>query len=478
MNDTVFYIIMILIVVLLFLAYLLIAYFYNSYDTYKITTNDNFTKTKDYINNTTKTLDTNMNTLNINTNNKYGAIIDNIKNENNIKFNMMDSNLLKINSNNLNLQSNITSNTTNLNNFDRNIKQYIEFKDNNNNINEAIFNHAFSAIPNLSLNIIRNITAISGMTIKTDDLNSNQFRICDNDITSKNCIDMSVKNGIFNIKKSDTDINYNNNNNNNVNNLKIKGNRIFGSSSRIGINGVLENNVYYREDDLVNFDLSNNSILFGGDEYNASMYIDAKTNITSHGPYLRELNFFKDGFESFKQYKKESTGINILDKLFKIENYNTIKFTEQDIKVIRNEFINNSILISYTIIKETPPKNNILILNLNLNLNLTLFKFFGIEFEVNINEFSNTENNVIPTIIKENEDININSIILNKKKLLIKINEINNFIYPTEDFSNESLNIRIKLSSDKFTLPDYYKENIITNFTKGKIIINLPNLPN
>lgn len=469
MNDTVFYIIMILIVVLLFLAYLLIAYFYNSYDTYKITTNDNFTKTKDYINNTTKSLDTNMNTLNINTNNKYGSIIDNIKNENNIKFNMIDSNLLKVNSNNLNLQSNITSNTTNLNNFDKNIKQYIEFKDNNNNINEAIFNHTFSAIPNLSLNIIRNITAISGMTIKTDDLNSNQFRICDNDITSKNCIDMSVKNGIFNIKQSDID-------NNNVNNLTIKGKKIIKGDTTTIVNGVIDNKFLYRDgDDLVNFDLSNNSILFGGDEYNASMYIDKKSGFTSFGPYLRELNFFKQGFESLKKNKIVSTGINMLDKLLKIENYNTINFTEQDIKVIRNEFINNSILISYTIIKETPPKNNILILNLNLNLNLTLFKFFGIEFEVNINEFLNTENNVIPTIIRENDDININSIILNKKKLLIKINEINNFIYPTEDFSNENLNIRIKLSSDKFTLPDYYKENIITNFTKGKIIINLPN---
>ena len=87
-----------------------------------------------------------------------------------------------------------------------------------------------------------------------------------------------------------------------------------------------------------------------------------------------------------------------------------------------------------------------------------------------INEFSNTENGVKPTIIKENDDIKIDTITLNKKKLLIKINEINNLIIPTEDFSNENLNFRIKLSSDKFTLANYYDENIITNFTKGKII--------
>jgi hypothetical protein len=419
MNDTVFYIILILIVVLLFLAYLLIAYFYNSYDTYKIKTNDNFTKTKDYINNTTKTLDTNMTTLNINTNNKYAAIIDNIKNENNIKFNKIDSNLLLVSSNNFKLESNITSNTTNLNNFDRNIKQYIEFKDNNNNINEAIFNHTFGAIPNLSLNIIRNITAISGMTIKTDELNSNQFRICDNDITSTNCIDMSVKNGIFNIYPSDIQ-------NNNVNNLKISAKN---------------------KNTLANFDLTNNNIYLGGEGENASLFIDSNNK-----PYVKELNFLTN-----------NTKYNDVKQVYDITNvptqtYNTFKYSNNNIIDLYKNNFDNSVPGMYTIFKGTP---NTIILNLK-------FKSSYIDnssiINITIDELLNTENNITPTIITETIDINtfINSIKLNLNKITITFKS-------SATMPANNSNIRIKLSSDKFTIPASYTDASISNIFTGVI---------
>jgi len=414
---------MIFIVLLLFLAYLLIAYFYNSYDTYKIKVNDNFTKTKDYINTTTTTLDTNMNTLNTNTNNKYTSIIDNIKNENNTKFNIIDSNILFLNSNSSNIKVDITSNITNLSNFDRNIKQYIEFKDNNNNINEAIFNHTFSAVPTLSLNFIRNITAISGMTIKTDLLNSNQFRICDNNINEKNCIDMTVKDGIFNIYPSDIQ-------SNNINNLKIS-----GKNKNI----------------LANFDLANNNIYLGGDQENAGLFIDSNNKF-----YVKALNFLTADAkysETKQNYNKNniSTG----------QTFNTLKYDSEDIINLNKNNLDNAVSGMYTIFKATP---NTIILNLNFKKILTTSTINTIN--ITINELINTENNISLTASSEGIDLSgiINTIILNANKIKI------NFKSSITALSINNSILRIKLSSNKFTINSQYTEASISNIFIAELV--------
>ena len=50
MIDLYYNIIIIVLVLVLFLAYILIAYFYTSYSNYKVDVDDNFEKTKNYIN--------------------------------------------------------------------------------------------------------------------------------------------------------------------------------------------------------------------------------------------------------------------------------------------------------------------------------------------------------------------------------------------------------------------------------------------
>ena len=60
MNDLYYNIIIIVLVLVLFLVYILIAYFYTSYSNYKEDVDDNFSKTKNYINTTISKIDDNI----------------------------------------------------------------------------------------------------------------------------------------------------------------------------------------------------------------------------------------------------------------------------------------------------------------------------------------------------------------------------------------------------------------------------------
>ena len=413
MTDTIFYIVIIFIVIILFLAYLLLAYFYNSYDIYTVSTNDNFVKTKDYINNTIKILDTNMNTLNSNTNNKYTAIIDAIKNDNTTKFSNINSNIASINSNSTIIQSNILSNSNNINKFDTNIKQYIEFKDNNNSINEAIFNHTFSTIPNLSLNILRNVNAISGMTIKTDITNSNQFRICDNNINAPKCIDMNVSGNSFNIYSSDVQ--------SNVNTIKFLGKN---------------------KKTLANFDLATNNIYLGGDETTAPLFINSNNEI-----FFKSINILSNNvnyLESKQFYNK--TGLPM-------QTFNAYKYDIDDI-IKSKQYINNNLIDGlYNIYKGTI--NNTVIINLIIKTSIPTNS--TIIFD--IDEIANTASNISLTFTELPSSIYINTVKLNTKTLSLT--------FKTAVPINT--NIKIKISDSSLALLPVYTETLISNVFSAKI---------
>jgi len=76
MNETFYNITILILVIILFLAYVIIAYFYSSYNTYKEDVDNNFEKTKDYINSSISTLDTNFKTSIKEINNNSNTIND------------------------------------------------------------------------------------------------------------------------------------------------------------------------------------------------------------------------------------------------------------------------------------------------------------------------------------------------------------------------------------------------------------------
>lgn len=265
MNDLYYNIIIIVLVLVLFLAYILIAYFYTSYSNYKDDVDVNFEKTKNYINLNITKLDSNIrtsidenNTKIFNTSN-YISDINTKVNRNDLRYtdnynnvtnliNVTNTNLNNTNSNlNLflnNTNSNINNTNSNLNKFDTNIKQYFQYKSNGSTINDAIFNYQFGVSPNLSLDLLRNVNAISGMTVETDN-STNNFRLCDK---SRNCMDMNIDNQGLNIFPS-----------------------IFNSNNTTSNIYIYDKN---KTSILAKFDLANRGIYLGGDGENAGMYIN------------------------------------------------------------------------------------------------------------------------------------------------------------------------------------------------------------
>ena len=133
-------------------------------------------------------------------------------------------------------------NSSNLNNFDKGLKKYFNFTDDKESpINDKIFNHTFTSI-NPNLNLISQVNVLSGMTIKTSHslINSNNFRICDDNLI-KNCINLNVYNGNFNITPE-----------NSTNSL------IINNANKIP---------------MANFDMVNNNIYLGAGDDNAPLFI-------------------------------------------------------------------------------------------------------------------------------------------------------------------------------------------------------------
>lgn len=418
MNDLYYNIIIIVLVLVLFLVYILIAYFYTSYSNYKEDVDDNFSKTKNYINTTISKIDDNIrssitenNTKINNTSNLINNIDSKVnknyyKSEDNIaevknSFNIYDSNLK-------NTKIQIDSNTLNLQNFDKNIKQFIQYKANGTSINDAIYNYQFGVSPNLSLDFLRNVNATLGMTIETD--NTSNFRLCDK-TKNGNCMDMSINNGGLDIFPT----NYSSNTTENI--------LIYDKNKNV----------------LAKFDLKNREIYLGGEGEDAGMYIQ-NSNV-----YVKKINL-TNSYSSVKTlYDKTRMG--------QTQTFNTYPFELQD--------INNRTEIYgiYTIIKgtETPAQNTI-IFNFKCSNDIPS----GTTLIFDIQELSNTNTN----------DININIIDIESKPLPIISSAVintNSIKLITSAIINKDRNYRIKIRSQDLTIHSSYTEPNITNIINHRL---------
>ena len=416
MYDIYYNLIIIVIIIVLFLAYILIGYFYNNYKENKENVYDNLRKTTRYINKTNDTLSSNI-TSSINK-------TDNVKTELVNRINGLGTNLLNIdtrvlyntsNASNLNLK--FINDSNNLNNFDTKLKNYFQYKDGATVINQKLFDYTFTTnTPNLSLDMITKITAISGMTVKTTD--ENTMRICDNDRSANsNCIEMNIINGNFNIYPSSIP-------NNNVSNIS------FYNKNKAGV--------------LAKFDLANSNIYLGGSDDNAALFIH-ESNV-----YVKNINFLK----SDAKYSEIATNINY-DKTLNnpSQSYNNYAYNTNDI--INFNTLNknyNAITINgiYTIIKSTDltkPNNNTLIIN---------FKSLSIipnakTITILIDELSNTSplNQSLTTTSEytsPNATLNVKNITLTITKEIPK-----------------NTNVRLTFTDEKLAIPASYTEEYITN---------------
>jgi len=418
MIDLYYNIIIIVLVLVLFLAYILIAYFYTSYSNYKEDVDDNFEKTKNYINTSISKIDDNIrssiteNNTKINNTSNYISDINkkvnrvDLKSEDNYYEVKNSLNNYSSNLNNTNLL--IDSNTTNINKFDTNIKQFIQYKSNGTTINEAIYNYQFGVSPNLSLDLLRNVNAISGMTIETDNISN--FRLCDK---NKNCMDMNINNGGLNIFPT----NFSSNTTNNIFIYDKKKEKI-----------------------LAKFDLENRGIYLGGEGENAGMYIN-DSNV-----YIKKINIINnsDNYSSVKTlYDKQNKG--------QIQSYNTYPFGLDD---INNKTEINGI---YSIIKgtETPPQNEI-IFNFKCSNDIPS----GTTLFFNIQELSNTSTtDIIITSFETIPASIISSVILNTN--IIKV--------ITSTIIYKDRNYRIKIKNVELIINKIYTEPNITNIINHRL---------
>ena len=433
MNDLYFNIIIIVVVIVLFLAYILIAYFYTSYNNYKVDVDDNFQETKKYINSSISIVDNNIrssvienntkinNTSNyINDINKKVSRID-LKNDDNYmeiknKLNNYDSNLSKTNIKIENNELNINKIDTNVTKFDTNIKQFIQYKSNGTTINDAIYSYQFGVSPNLSLDFLRNVNAISGMTIETD--NTSNFRLCDK---NKNCMDMNIDNGGLNIFPT-------NSTSNTTDNILI-----------------YDKN---KENVLAKFDLKNRGIYLGGEGEDAGMYIhnsnvyikniqvlvDGATYTQKKIPYDKSID---NPYQLYTNYPMDITDFqkDLLPKITGI--YSIIKGTKDD--------PNNTIIFNFMSSGTIPIENS--------------FIFY-------VNELSGdiTKPNVsIATNFIETTNINIISANI-LQGVLIQIKQ-STIIQPY-------YNYRIKIKSSDIIIDPKFTESTITNIIISMVNVN------
>lgn len=255
MGEILNTIILIIVIVVLILGYVLISYFYNTYNQNKDLVNYNFKKTADYVNTNTTTITNNISSLE-NKTNSFDSRITLINTTTTSNVNLLTSNFdyLKTLT-----QPLITNPNSNIANFDTSLKNYFNFKHNNSTINEKLYSYQFGVTPNLSLELLRNIDATSGMTIRTN--NERLFRVCDV-ANANSCIDLNVNNGNFNVYPSATS-------GNTINNMNIM------NSSTGSV--------------LANFNFPNKSIYLGGANENAGLYIK------EGDVYVKNLNLLKSG---------------------------------------------------------------------------------------------------------------------------------------------------------------------------------------
>jgi len=415
MNDLYYNIIIIVLVLVIFLAYILIAYFYSSYNNYKDDVDDNFEKTKNYINSTISKIDNNIrssineNDIKIkNTSNQINDIdskINRVDLKHKDNYNDVSSSIKTTNIDLNNLNTRLTSNDINLNKFDTNLKQFVQYKSNGTTINDAIYNYNFGVSTNLSMDLLRNVNAISGMTIETDNLNNNNFKLCDK---TKNCMEMNINNGL-NIFPTPSSTSTPNNTNN------------------IYIYDKTKKNV------IAKFDLENKGVYLGGDGENAGMFIK------DGDVYVKKINILNGDYASIKSvYDKSKKG--------QMQTFNTYPLDLTDINY-KTEITGIYVINRGT---ETPPINTIII-NFKSSNDIPV----GTNIIFNIPELSNIETNQsIPS--PETSPLSI----LSSVSL-----DTDNIKIITSSLILKDTNIRIKLSSVLFTIDDADKtETTITNF--------------
>jgi len=306
MNDIYYNLILLVIIIVLFLALILIAYFYNSYTNNKIVLKNNLYETKDYVNDTSRILDENIRASYDDNNKRIDKLDDKYKDINrdltrNINTNTNEINKLKgsieLSSNNINKS---------LNNFDNGLKQYFDFKASGSRISDSIFNYTFAPVPNLSIDLIRNVTALNGMTVMSDVTTNNNFRICDTDNSKKNCIDMSItKEGVFNIAPIPD-----------ISNEKI--------------NNINKINILNKDNKkLVNIDLKTNNIFLGGEGDDAGMMIN------NDNVFVKKLNLINPNisFTDEKIYKDKNSYLPADNSV------NTYEFNIMDTKYVPETLI-------------------------------------------------------------------------------------------------------------------------------------------
>jgi hypothetical protein len=427
MNDLYYNIIIIVLVLVLFLAYILIAYFYTSYSNYKGDVDDNFEKTKNYINTSISKIDDNIRSSITENNNKINNT-SNYINEINKKVSRVElksednynENKKSINNFNLDLnntKSQLSSNGENLNKFDTNIKQFIQFKSNGTTINEAIYKYQFGVSPNLSLDLLRNVNAISGMTIETDNISN--FRLCDK---NKNCMDMNIKEGGLNIFPT-------NSTNNTTDNILI-----------------YDKN---KEKVLAKFDLKNRGIYLGGAGEDAGMYIQ-DSNV-----YVKNIKLLVDG--AFYNQKIINFDKSI-DNPYQIHtNY------PMDITDFNKDYL-PKITGIYSIIKGTKDDpNNTIIFNFMTSGTIPI----GNSFIFYVNELLKdiTKPNIsIATNFIETTNINIDT---------ANIYESNYLQIKQSTIISPNYNYRIKIKSSDIVIDPKFTESTITNLIYSAIIPNI-----
>jgi len=195
----------------------------------------------------------------------------------------------------LGLAENKTTITTNLNSFDAGIKQFMKFNNvtptGNVAISDRLYQYTFGTAPNLSFDLIRNVTALSGMTVNTQIANNQNFRVCDN--ANTNCVDLNINANTFDISPSPT-----------------TGNAVK--------NIVISNAEKTKK--LTKFDTTTGEIYLGSDDNNAAMYVK------NNDVYLKHINFIEQGtnYNSLKTvYDKSNPG--------KAQTFNTYKFDFNDV---------------------------------------------------------------------------------------------------------------------------------------------------
>lgn len=435
MNDIYYNIIIIVLVIVLLLAYILIAYFYSSYSNYKEDVDDNFSKTKDYINTTISKLDNNLhssiaeydnkmnNTCNYmsDINKKVNKVDINLQDNNNEFKNYVSStnnNFSNINSYSSNVNSQLSSNNLKFNKFDANIKQFIQFKSKGININDAIFNYQLGIEPNLSLDFVRNVNAISGMTVETENSTDTNFRLCDKSV-NKNCMDMNIDNKGLNIfPTKSTPTNYN-----------------------------TTKNIYIYDKDKKNviakFDLENRGIFLGGEGDKAAMYIK------DNNVYFKNIKVLTNDVSFDYINIKDKPSLNIYDKSNKNIEQPFINTYPIDITDFDKENTSKFTGI-YTIIRKTMA--NTIIINFKCSTNYS----YNNSFVIRILELNNTKTTDVTSIGITQSDKVISSVTLlaNSNLLQFKLSSsiIADFVF------------RIELTSSSFVINPIFTEPVVTNF--------------